>query len=90
MIVCLSFVAGLPKIVLVKIDMSSIKEQQKNIQNKGKGLFKSWVHAISIRKGDGSLTILLKLLKAIGGVLFIILTSPVILLILFFTLVIAL
>lgn len=70
--------------------MSSVKDQQKAITNKGKGLFKSWVTAITIRKGDGFGTILLKLLKAVGGVIFIIVASPVILLLFILALAIAL
>lgn len=70
--------------------MSSIKDQQKALTSKGKGLFQSWVEANTIKKGDGFFTILLKLLKAVGGVIFIILASPVILLILILTIVIAL
>lgn len=70
--------------------MSSVKDQQKAITNKGKGLIKSWVSAITIRKGDGFGTILLKLLKAVGGVIFIIVASPVILLLFILALAIAL
>lgn len=70
--------------------MSSVKDQQKAITNRGKGLFKSWLNAITIRKGDNAGVIVLKLLKAVGGVIFVILASPVILLIVIFALAIAL
>ncbi|WP_422008904.1 hypothetical protein [Roseivirga pacifica] len=70
--------------------MTSIKEQQKAISDKGRGYLKSWVDSISIKKGDGFGTILLKLLKAVLGVLAIIILSPVLLLIVILTLAIAL
>ncbi|RKQ49865.1 hypothetical protein BXY85_0866 [Roseivirga pacifica] len=70
--------------------MTSIKEQQKAISDKGRGYLKSWVDSISIKKGDGFGTILLKLLKAVLGVLVIIILSPVLLLIVILTLAIAL
>ncbi|MCO6358349.1 hypothetical protein [Roseivirga pacifica] len=70
--------------------MTSIKEQQKAISDKGRGYLKSWVDSISIKKGDGFGTVLLKLLKAVLGVLAIIILSPVLLLIVILTLAIAL
>ncbi|WP_268122283.1 hypothetical protein [Roseivirga pacifica] len=70
--------------------MTSIKEQQKAISDKGRGYLKSWVDSISIKKGDGFGTVLLKLLKAVLGILAIIILSPVLLLIVILTLAIAL
>tara|TARA_Y100000588_G_C13953428_1_gene795428 strand:- start:333 stop:545 length:213 start_codon:yes stop_codon:yes gene_type:complete len=70
--------------------VTSIKEQQKAISDKGRGYLKSWVDSISIKKGDGFGTVLLKLLKAVLGILAIIILSPVLLLIVILTLAIAL
>lgn len=70
--------------------MSSVKEQQKAIANKGRSYFKSWVESIRIKKGDGFGVVLKKLFKAVFGVLAFIILSPILLLIVLFTLVIAL
>ncbi len=70
--------------------MSSIKDQQKAITDRGTGVFKSWIESIKFRKGDGLLTILIKIFRAILGCLIIIILSPVILLLLILTIAIAL